>query len=319
MKIYTIISPHDTLAKNKINDLITLNHLKLDDVTVYDMETSPVTDALFDVNSAGFFVERKAVVIKNPYFFTASIFKGPLHDLDKLMSYLNRPSDNNILIIHCPYEKLDERKKIVKLLKKKTDLIKIDAPNEYNIAHFVKQEFHNANIKPTDASIRQLLFLTKNNFDKVISEINKIISYIGEDESRELTLDIIDELVPKTLEDNVFLLTESFVAKDIIRSHQIFNDLMIQREEPIKLIIMLANQFRLLKQVKVMHLQGKYEKQIATDLGIHPYRIKLALQQSRNFNLDEITKRINQLAQLDINVKTGKFDAQTGLEFFILS
>jgi len=318
MKIYTIVSPHYSLVENKITEILKTCHIASEDVTIYHMQEATIQDALFDVSSAGFLAPQKAVLIKEPYFLTGSLMKGPEHDIDKLTAYLKNPSAENVLIFHAPYEKLDERKKVVKLLKKQSDFIKIAAPNEFNLTLYVKRELMSYHITVNDNTAKTLVVRTKNNVDKLIPELAKIKDYFGDSSDRALTLELLHDLVPVALEDNVFLLTEALAAKNVKVAYGVFSDLMLQKEEPIKLIVMIANQFRLFKQIQILQAQGKVEKDMALELGAHPYRIKVARGAARRFKPTELDALLNQLAQMDLHIKTGQIEGQLALELFIL-
>ena len=318
MNIYTIMSPYDSLVKKRIKEILKNHQIAPDDVTDYDMQVITIQDALFDVASAGFLAARKAVLVKDPYFLTGKRVEGPEHDIDKLISYLNKPSAENVLIFHAPYEKLDARKKVVKSLKKKSDFIEIATPNESNLTLYTKRELSRYNITASDPIPKTLVTLCKNNIDKLITELTKIRDYFGESEGGELTLELMRDLVPVTLEDNIFLLGEALAAKNVKEAYSVFSDLMVQKEEPIKLLFIIANQFRLFKQIQVLQGRGMYESGIAAELGVHPYRVKLASQQVRKFKAEELDDILNQLANADLGIKTGQIDGQMALELFIL-
>jgi len=319
MKIYTIVTPHQSLMKKKLADVLKLCHIPPTDTMTYDMEDVALTEALYDVTAVGFLSPQKAVVVKNPYFLTATLPKGgPEHDLDKLTDYLNNPSPDNVLIFMCPYEKLDERKKIVKLLKKKSDFVKIDVPAANELIAYTRKTLNNANIEATADVMNQLVAMTKGNVDKLINELNKIKDFFLDSDTRKLTGDLLQALVSVTLEDNVFLLTEALGQKNVKLAYQIFEDLLTQKEEPIKLIILIANQFRLFKQVSQLQKKGMYEREIATQLGVHPYRVKVAMGQARRFTMGELDEMIAQLAQIDLGIKQGRAEGKMALELFIL-
>lgn len=63
---------------------------------------------------------------------------------------------------------------------------------------------------------------------------------------------------------------------------------------------------------------GYTEKDIASTLSIHPYRVKLAIQNSRNYSNELLIEYIDKLATLDYEIKSGEKDADTGLELFLL-
>ena len=89
-------------------------------------------------------------------------------------------------------------------------------------------------------------------------------------------------------------------------------------EEPIKIIILLASQFRIMYQTKELLKSGLTRKDIASTLKIHPYRVEIAIKNGRDYDAKTLLKYLNNLAELDINIKTGKTDKNLALEMFIL-
>ena len=64
--------------------------------------------------------------------------------------------------------------------------------------------------------------------------------------------------------------------------------------------------------------QGNQQSNIASILGVHPYRVKLAMQQARRFSLSTLMKVYDQLIENDYLVKTGKMDKELLFELTIL-
>ncbi|WP_368784330.1 hypothetical protein, partial [Acinetobacter baumannii] len=54
--------------------------------------------------------------------------------------------------------------------------------------------------------------------------------------------------------------------------------------EPLKILTLLARQFRILLQIKTLTPRGYSPQQMASLLGVHPYAAKLASEQSRAFS-----------------------------------
>jgi len=318
MKIYTIISPYNSLVKKRVKEILKKHQIASDNVTSYDMMESTIQDALFDVSSAGFLASQKAVLVKDPFFLTGKRISGPEHDIDKLTTYLNNPNAENVLIFHAPYEKLDARKKVVKLLKKKSEYKEIATPNEFNLIEYTKRELSRYNITASDPIPKTLVTLTKGDIDKLITELIKIKDYFADSPVKELTLKLVHDLVPQTPDDNVFLLNEALATKNVKEAYRVFSDLMMQKEEPFKLIVMIANQFRLFKQIQVLQERGMHAKDIAVELDAHPYRVKIVSGQARKFKSAELEEILEQLANADLQIKTGQMDAQMALELFIL-
>lgn len=93
---------------------------------------------------------------------------------------------------------------------------------------------------------------------------------------------------------------------------------MILNEEPIKLIVLIAGQMRLIYQVKLLDRKGYNDKEIGKFLGVNPYRLKYIRQEGKSFDLNELLKCLDELSKLDVQIKTGKIDKKMGLELFMI-
>ena len=71
-------------------------------------------------------------------------------------------------------------------------------------------------------------------------------------------------------------------------------------------------------QAKELYKKGYTGDNIASKLGVHPYRIKLALANSNKYSTDILINYLDKLATLDIEIKQGKVDKYFGLEMFML-
>ena len=85
----------------------------------FDLGETPIEIALEDAETFPFIGERKLIFLHNPYFLTAEKTKEKVeHNLKRLEAYLKEPAPYSIVVFVAPYEKLDERKKVTKELKK---------------------------------------------------------------------------------------------------------------------------------------------------------------------------------------------------------
>ena len=85
------------------------------------------------------------------------------------------------------------------------------------------------------------------------------------------------------------------------------------------LIALIASQIRLILNAKILKSNNMSEEKIASTLKEHPYRIKLALENSRLITEKEAYKLLNLLFKLDLKIKTGQIDKYRGLESFLLN
>ena len=89
-------------------------------------------------------------------------------------------------------------------------------------------------------------------------------------------------------------------------------------EEPIKIVALLASKFRLMYQSSTLAKKGYTEESISEILKVHKYPVHLSILSGYKYNPKILLKYLNELADLDIGIKTGELDKELALELFIL-
>lgn len=309
MNTYLIYGNDYGLIKREI-DKITNG---ITDVVKYDLSASNVSDVIEEASCMSLFGDKKVVIGENALFLTGAN-TSVNHDIDYLTSYVNAENHDNIVILTVVQDKLDERKKIVKLLKKNVTVIHKETIDEKDLPKFVIKEFLNNGYKIDYKTASYFVDYVGKNIDILLSEINKMIIY--KDTNKEIFIEDILNISSKCFNDNVFDLSDAIMKKDFKKIFSCYNDLMILKEEPIKIIALLASQFTLVYQSKLLSKEGFMSKDIASTLKVHPYRVKLALETNYpDFELKDILKKLH---NLDYEIKTGKVDKIVGLESFLL-
>lgn len=282
----------------------------------YDMDETPVETAIEDAETLPFLGEYRVVVIQNPIFLTGKNEKKKIdHDLSKLQRYIDNPSPNAILIFIANYEKLDQRKKIVKTLKKTGEMLEFAAPDESTIFALLKQKAERGNAVFTKDANDRLLQLVGPHLFQLVSELDKMILYVGD--RGEITADVVDLLCAKTIESNVFALVDRVVQGRLDEGFAILHDLLKQNEEPIRLLALLSRQFRIIFQVMQLKESGYTQGQMAKRLRLHPYAVKLASGQGKSFEKKQLLRVLNDFAEADYHMKTGKMDKRLALELLL--
>ncbi len=310
--VYILYGSINYLINKEIDKIIKDNKIDEININKYDLTNTYLTDIINDASSMSLFDDKKIIIVNNSYIFTGTTKKSLEQDSTILENYLNNINDNTILIFIVNNDKLDERKKITKLIKK-IGIVK-EFNNIDNIS-LVKELFGEYNIS-TD-NIKYLLERVGDDTTLLATEIDKIKIY--KDKDKKITKEDITNLVSKSLEVNNFKLIDAIINKNKNDAFTLYQDRIKLNEEPIAIIIALANQIRIMYQVKQLYLNGYTENNIASILKIHPYRVKLANQNSKKYDSNILLNYLKQLADLDISIKTGKIDKQLGLELFILA
>lgn len=307
MNTYIIESNDYIVINSKIKDILKKHNLTSDMIIKYDLLETPISVAIEDLDTYNFLSSNKVVVCDNAYFLTASKPKGAiLHNEEELEKYLKNPSSENILILIC--DKLDTRKKLVKIIDKKFIL-----NGEVSIDNLIKERLgdYQMDFKTT----KYLIDYCDNDNERILNELEKLKCYKLED--KIITTSDIDEAVIKLTGDNIFSLIDSIVAKNKSKAYSITNDLINKGEDISKIIIMVSDQFRLMYQVKTFLRQGYNQDSIASMLKIHPYRVKLAIEKGYNYSSKVLLTNLEYFFDLDYMIKTGNNNPKLCFELFL--
>ena len=286
---------------------ITKNYDELS-ISKYDLNNAIMQDIISDAQTVSLFADKKIIIVDNANIFTALINK----DTDILIEYLNQINPNTTLIFIVHNDKIDSRKKITKLIKKIGTIKEFN--DDLNPLNIIKEKFKDYNIDQKTIN----LFLNRVGSNPLIikNEIKKIKLYKNNDKT--ITENDIKNITTKKIDIDIFKLIDYIIKKDKEKALELYEEMLKANEEPIKIIVILANQFRIMYQSKELLKKGYTEKDIASTLKIHPYRVKLAIQNSRNYSNKTLLKYLNNLADIDIGIKTGSLNKDNALELFIL-
>lgn len=310
MKNYLILTSDFITIEENIKRVVKENELSNESVIKYDMNETLLETAIEELNTYGLFIDKKIVVLTSCDFLTGDKKRSTLSQDETLLEkYVNDPNELCSLII-CA-SKLDERKKISKLLRQKFEVIDTDITIEDKIKNNLES------FKMDNKTINYLINYLKNDNERIINEFEKLKAYKWEE--KEIIIADIDKIVVKDVDDDIFTLINNIVHKDIKKSFDIYQTLIEKGEETTKIVITLLDQFRLIYKVKVLMQDGKSKDNIVSMLKEHPYRIKLAMEASYSFTYKELTNYMKDLGKIDINIKTGNAANDLGFDLFLLS
>ncbi|TCP32326.1 DNA polymerase III delta subunit [Scopulibacillus darangshiensis] len=285
-------------------------------LSVYDMTESPVEAAVEDAETLPFIGEKRVVIIENPHFLSASKVKSKVdHDLKRLEQYINEPSPDSIFIILAMYDKLDQRKKIVKLARKQGITFELSQLTNDLLFNILETAAKKYNALYTRDGHDQLLAMVGPNLMQLVSEVEKFALYCGDE--RPIDKSVVIELGARSLENNIFNLVDMVMKKQPVDAYKLLADLIKQKEEPIKLLAIITRQLRIVYQVGLYQQEGYTQKNMAAKLGIHPYAVKLAAGQTKLYHLETLKRALAICAETDYKMKTGAVEKKLALEMLI--
>lgn len=281
------------------------------EVTKYNYLETTLDEIISDASYNDLFGNKKIIVVDNSTFFTSSE-----EDTTNLEKYIENPNENTTLIFTINEEKLDGRKKITKLFKSKNLIKEFNELDIKDLNKKVKDSFLEENYIIDSLSINEIITRCKSNYNLITNEIEKLKMYKYNE--KEITLEDVKNVVDKALENDVFKLTNAVTSGNKKKILEVYNEIIETGTDEIKIMVMLANDFRLMYELKIMN-KTYNEKELADILKIHPYRAKIMLENSRYYDEKDLEKILNELSDLDYKIKSGLIDKKIGLELFLFS
>lgn len=300
--------------KNKLIEKVTEN--SDDSLSIYDLEEVPIEEVIGDVETYPFFSDRKLVIAMNPVFLKPKPDKLPFeHNISELERYIASPVEYSTLVIIAPYEKIDERKKVSKLLKKQTTVAECNAIKDNDLKQWVESLARKLDITITKEAYEIFEAELSTNLHQLENELRKLALYTGP--QGEITKEIAEELISHTTNSSSLRLVDAVIERNLHKAIMIFKDLLKMKEEPIALISLIAFQFRSILRVKLLKQQGYSQFQMQKQLGVHPYVVKIALNRERQFTVERLERIMIQLTNTDAAIKQGKMEKDLAFELLL--
>lgn len=308
MNFYLFYGLNRGFINKRVNDIIDKYNIDSNNIIKYNFKDNCIDDVLEEASMNSMFALNKLILIE-------SNLKEEI-DTDKLESYMKNFNPNTYIIITCNIEKVDSRRKLYKLFVKYGKVEEL-VLNQSNAHDFIKSCVNNNNYKIDNSDISYLVAKVGFNIDNIKSELEKLFIY--KIDTKVITREDIDDITIPNIEDEIFAITDAVIKNDVKLSLNLYNEFMNRNYEVTQIIGLLANQFRFLYQVKHLYNNSKYQDEIAKILDVHPYRVKLAINNIYNYSESDLLGYLNKLAILDKNIKTGLVNKNTALELFLVN
>lgn len=307
--IYALYGTENVLIKEFINNIKSRENIV--SVINYNFEDTSFNEILEDACYNSLFDDKKLIIVYN------SIFLKSCFDCSLLEEYIKNINEFTFLVFVLYEDSINSKLKINKLLKEKCVLKEFNLLSNYKLESLISSSFKDDGYNISNNNINELITRCSGDYSLIVSEVEKLKLY--KLDNKVINYEDISCVVSKNIENDIFLLTDAIGKKDTKKILDIYYDLCLYGNDETALIGLIGTEFRLYKQVRDLVNIGFNEKEISTNLGVHPYRIKLALSKINYFSKEEVEGILKSLYNLDYDIKSGFVDKHIGLELFFLS
>lgn len=319
--VYLIYGNQSPTIKSQIRKIVTaelgnevddFNFVKMDGFNVL------VQDAVGECKYVSLGYDKKIVSLENCYFLIKPKPRNKIEseqDYKELINFVSNNNDDSLtLILSVNTSSVDEKNEILTLIKEKGKIVQIVDPDEKNFLEYTKNYCEKHNIVIDREALNEVALRTDGDVALFKNTIEKLSLY-----SSHITYDDVAKMVTRKIEDNAFLISNYLLDGRNVDAINLFKDLRVNNVEPVTLISQLASQFRMINQVRYLSkVKRMYTDDIAKELKIKPGRVYVLLKSCNKLSENKILKTLDDLYQLDLQIKSGQVDRFYAFELFLI-
>ena len=262
---------------------------------------------LFDnLKIASMFDEKKLIILKD-IFSNQKFGEGLLKEIKIL-------KDSKDIIVIFEKEEIDQRTKLFKVLIKFAKCQKFSFLDGRGLKLWLKKESEKYGLKIDPLAEAALLSYVGNDLWQLKNEIKKLADFKpGKLIKKE---DVVLQVRPK-IENDIFKTIDSLASKNKKQAIDLLYKHIENGDSPLYLLSMIGYQFRNLLIIKELQEEKKPYAIIVKKSGLHPFVAQKSYYLCSQFSFSQLKKIYQKIFQADLEIKTGKIDAETALDLLI--
>jgi DNA polymerase-3 subunit delta len=230
---------------------------------------------------------------------------------DALLQFLPKLPDSVCLILLSP--KISQETKFYKSLGQIATTVEFKKLWENRVVDWISNRVREQSRKMEPNAVRILQESVGTDLGEVASEIEKLLTYVGERET--ITASDVQAVVGLSRTHTVFQLIDSIGEKNCSNSLLILNTLILSGEKPGGMIHWLTSHLeRLILTKEFGSGQGK---SLAATLRLPPFLASKYQSQAPNFTMEGIRKGLQLLYQADVDLKSNIMPDRTLMELLV--
>lgn len=258
------------------------------------------------IEAAPFLGEKRLVIIRN--FFRL----GDSDEQDKVETYLEKIPETSLVIFYeHPHVETKKRPKssLKKTVGKIGNVKEFAIPSPQELISWIQSRLQKSNVTITATLAQEMINDCGTDMQQLAQEIQKLSLFC---ENREVTKHDLDVMIPKSYSATIFQFTDALNAKNAQMAIEKLQTLVEMGEEILIILSMIARHFRMLILVKDLLENQKipkaqiYNKMTSYDPNMKPYPVKIAVDQSVKFSIEQLKTIYQTLVEINLNLRTGR-------------
>jgi len=288
MKIHLIISDSYYFIKEALYKI----YGDFDNVVKMNYKEIPFDEILYEFSSISLFDDKKYIVVENAEDLFSKSF-----DNEDFENYLKNPSEiNNVVFITS---KVDKTNKYFKYIKDHYSVYDSSLKKSYNNINEVKNYIKSQGSSMSDKALNYLKDACLNDYDLMMSEVNKLL-ILGK---KNITDELAFGLINLTPDGNSNRLIDALLNMDSNAALKLNDNFKTLNIDITKMLALIS------WNVRVTYLIKKYRKdkemldRVIKDYKISDYSYNNFVRKGNMRSLEEFEDLIIKLADIDLKIK----------------
>lgn len=263
-----------------------------------------------------FFSDRKCVSVADFDVETKNS-----QDLDKLYELWELSPETTTLVFWYPTLDFDGKrstkwKKFLKQAEERGTVVFCERRSQSELLRYLTREGEKAGCVLSRQNGLKLLEYAGQDLTALGNEMEKLCAYALGRGEREITGEMIEELVAKSMETTVFLLAKALVAGEYGKAYTLLDTLFYQREEPIAIVGALGASYLDMYRVRAAVESGQSYEAAAQygDYKGKDFRLRNAQKNGRGVSQQVLRESLHLLLEADLALKGSRLDQRIILE-----
>jgi DNA polymerase-3 subunit delta len=299
-------------------DMVELN------TTVLDARSLTLAELRHACDAVPFLADKRLVIVHGLLTRLADraeegLSKAKKRYLAALADYLPALPETTRLVFVEP-EKLPARHPILKLAQREAAgyVKRFDPPRPKHLPRWIAERVHRYGGEIEPYAARSLGDVAGHNLRLLDQELAKLVTYTKAE--RSITAADVNTLVPYVQEAIIFDLVDALGRRDGAVAARTLHRLLEEGDEkyfPLRILAMIARQFRLLIQITELQSLGATQSDIIKTLKLHPFPAGKLRSQATHFTAAQLETVYRHILDTDVAIKSGEMDADLALDLLV--
>lgn len=236
-------------------------------------------------------------------------------DLDVVAAYAESPSPSTCLVLLG--EKLDGRTRLAKLAKQKGFLCDVQPLKGDGLRRFVASEASARGHRIDGRAAEALLDATGSDLSTIDDALERLSLFVGA--GAAIGIADVEACVARVRVDTIWMLVDAVGEGDARRALLASGSLLADREPPLRILAMVARQFRMIAKMRDALASGLRPADAAKEAGAPPFKADELARSAKRFPPAMSERAFRLLSDADSSLKGSKTPPDVVLQRTLLA